>query len=601
MQNNLNIRGEPIQSVYSSFKKGQYIVNRRYQRKLVWSRSEKEKFIDSIINAFPVPLFLGVTFHDAKKGSCFEILDGMQRLEAITSFIEGRFPVNGNYFDLGVISETSILRDKGELTQKSPKLDRDSCSALLNYPIPISTTTYSSSESVDETFRRINTGGVRLSRHEVRQAGSVGEFPQLVRKCATYIRGDVSHRDIVDLQAMHEISLTYDDLDYGVKLKETFWNKYHVLGGENILASRDEELIAHTISVILFGKSSPTTSSYLDRLYTSGCTECEKANDEVLKIGSDHLYKSFCLTYDELKKCFDTGESNLSVHLYEGEPKSINRAYQVIFLAVYDFLINKNMVITSHKSLSKALKNIASRHMPALFKDQKWLSGNRDQLVKAVKGVVAEHFAPSGNPDPAIRSWTENFETILHQSRTENVCYDFKSGILPLRADADKRNSSLEKVIKTLTAMHNSNTSSVYVLLGVADREETARQHKTVYGGRYLKKFDFYISGVGGEANKHFRDIDGYQQFIYQKIESAPISEEVKRNIQRNTIVIKYYDHDIIIMKMDRMNKPATFDEKVYVRKMANNDPNPISSENLFDFYDEFKKQGEQYPFSTIG
>ncbi len=77
MQNNLNIRGEPIQSVYSSFRKSQYVVNRRYQRKLVWKKHEKQRFIDSIIKQFPVPLFLGVSFHDIKKGTCFEILEGV--------------------------------------------------------------------------------------------------------------------------------------------------------------------------------------------------------------------------------------------------------------------------------------------------------------------------------------------------------------------------------------------------------------------------------------------------------------------------------------------------------------------------------------------
>mgnify|MGYP001444565928 CR=1 FL=1 len=208
MQNNLNIRGEPIQSVYSSFRKSQYVVNRRYQRKLVWKKHEKQRFIDSIIKQFPVPLFLGVSFHDVKKGTCFEILDGMQRLEAITSFIEGRFSVNGYYFDLSVISETNALLKGGVLRQNYPVLDRDTCSAILSYPLPISTTAYSSSADIDETFRRINTGGVRLSRHEVRQAGALSEFAQLVRKCATYIRGDASHLDIVDLRNIHEISLS---------------------------------------------------------------------------------------------------------------------------------------------------------------------------------------------------------------------------------------------------------------------------------------------------------------------------------------------------------------------------------------------------------
>lgn len=110
MQNNTNIRGEPIQSVYSDYKLGRYIVNRRYQRKLVWTLDDKIKFIDSLLNQFPVPLFLGVSVKTGAASKSFEILDGMQRLEAITSFIEGRFSVAGKFFDLSVIAETNNLK-----------------------------------------------------------------------------------------------------------------------------------------------------------------------------------------------------------------------------------------------------------------------------------------------------------------------------------------------------------------------------------------------------------------------------------------------------------------------------------------------------------
>lgn len=160
MQNTLNIRGEPIQSVYSDFRKGRFIVNRRYQRKLVWTLAEKQRFIDSLINEYPVPLFLGVGFNHPTRGNCFEILDGMQRLEAITSFIDGEFPVHDHYFDLSTVAETNQLLQSGALVQKNPTLDFESCSRILNYPLPISTSTYTSVENVDETFRRINTGGV---------------------------------------------------------------------------------------------------------------------------------------------------------------------------------------------------------------------------------------------------------------------------------------------------------------------------------------------------------------------------------------------------------------------------------------------------------
>lgn len=145
MQNNLNIRGEPVQTMYSNFRQDKFIVNRRYQRKLVWTLVEKQRFIDSLMNQYPVPLFLGVGFMHQTRGQCFEILDGMQRLEAITSFIEGSFSVTtGQYFDLSTIAETNKLLQEGKLIQKTPKLLFEDCNKILNYPLPISTSAYTS-------------------------------------------------------------------------------------------------------------------------------------------------------------------------------------------------------------------------------------------------------------------------------------------------------------------------------------------------------------------------------------------------------------------------------------------------------------------------
>ncbi|MCZ7498677.1 GmrSD restriction endonuclease domain-containing protein [Agrobacterium sp. ST15.13.015] len=599
MQNNLNIRGEPIQSVYSGFRKGQYVVNRRYQRKLVWKKHEKQKFIDSIIKQFPVPLFLGVTFQDVKKGTCFEILDGMQRLEAITSFIEGRYSVNGKYFDLSVISETNDLLKSGTLRQNSPVLDRDTCSAILSYPLPISTTGYSSSANVDETFRRINTGGIRLSRHEVRQAGALSEFAQLVRRCATYIRGDTSHLEIVDLRNMHEISLTHDDLDYGIKIRRTFWNAFHILTEENILASRDEELIAHTLLYILFKEKSQTSSKYLDSVYSPGDPLSDAASDAVLKVGIDNLYKYFCHTFDILKSVLEEGNTNLAQYLYSGEAQKIGQAYQVIFITVYQKIITENKAISNKRKLSQRLKGIASNCMPILFKDVKWLNKHRSQLVDAVSGVLSDCFIDNLDSDPATQSWLESFENILNQSRTENVCYDFKCGLHDLKENAKKEPDDISKIVKTLCAMHNSHIGSSYVLLGVADNDGAALRHEQLYGQKARKYEEFKIVGIGAEAQKVHRNIDGYQQYIFQKIESLNIDDSVKRNITRNVRTIRYYDKDIVVLKIDRMAKPALFEGMVYVRKLANVDPKPVSQEDMFEFFEEFKAQGQQYPYSS--
>ena len=47
-----------VQMAYDNYLKNKYIVNRKYQRKLVWTLEEKAAFIDSLSKWYSVPLFL---------------------------------------------------------------------------------------------------------------------------------------------------------------------------------------------------------------------------------------------------------------------------------------------------------------------------------------------------------------------------------------------------------------------------------------------------------------------------------------------------------------------------------------------------------------
>lgn len=66
------------------------MVNQKYQRKLVWTIEEKRVFIDTLLHRYPVPLFLFAKTGDDRKR---EIIDGLQRLDTIFSFIKQEFPV----------------------------------------------------------------------------------------------------------------------------------------------------------------------------------------------------------------------------------------------------------------------------------------------------------------------------------------------------------------------------------------------------------------------------------------------------------------------------------------------------------------------------
>src|SRR5690606_29549587 len=111
----------------------------------------------------------------------FEIIDGMQRLNTINSFIEGEFPYQSSYFDLNTLVESKSLLDSGQLIQKTPILDRKVCEALASYVLPISIYSFTDPQKVDEVFIRINSYGRHLSRQELRAAGTLESFGDLVR------------------------------------------------------------------------------------------------------------------------------------------------------------------------------------------------------------------------------------------------------------------------------------------------------------------------------------------------------------------------------------------------------------------------------------
>lgn len=224
----LTVRSESIQKLYTDYLSGRYSVNRRYQRKLVWTVEEKRDLVDSILLDLPIPLVLVAEIVSPNAGG-YELIDGMQRLNAIFSFIENEFDLEGCYFDLDALADTKDRRDSGELTQSSPILSRDSSRKISNYLLPVSIFKAPNTEQIDEVFRRINSGGRRLSGQELRQAGSTAEVAQLVRVFASRIRGDSSSSDIVPLREMPNLSINNKHLDYGVDVDSIFWVQQLVL------------------------------------------------------------------------------------------------------------------------------------------------------------------------------------------------------------------------------------------------------------------------------------------------------------------------------------------------------------------------------------
>ena len=66
--------------------KGTIRFDHAVQRGYVWDIKRKSLLIHSMLIGYPIP-----PFYAAKNGECYDMLDGKQRTNAITDFINGKF------------------------------------------------------------------------------------------------------------------------------------------------------------------------------------------------------------------------------------------------------------------------------------------------------------------------------------------------------------------------------------------------------------------------------------------------------------------------------------------------------------------------------
>lgn len=418
-QRALSIRGESIERIYGFFLERRFLVNRTYQRKLVWTLEEKQAFVESLTNGYPVPLILlaEAVFEDEKR---YEVIDGMQRLNAIASFIEGHYALGDRYFDLDTMASTKEFADTGRFKQKLPKLDRSICTRIASYQIPLSIYELTEHQEVDEVFRRINSYGRQLSRQDLRQAGALGNFSDLVRKPASTIRGDVSATDRLYLNEMDRISISSKELEYGIDVERIFWVEQNILTREYLRQSRDEELIAGMLAFVLLDPKPESSSELLNRLYTEphrsrsvAKSRFQEIEEGTLKHGPEIVYGNFLLVFEEFRRIVSHANKPFNILMFKEAGVRVPRYFQAVFLALWDLMINRNRQIGDRVKVAGSLDGIGGKSLNVGGGGGRWGAEERKRNVDSVVGVIQPHFKEPGVEDPALDSWVTKFETIL--------------------------------------------------------------------------------------------------------------------------------------------------------------------------------------------
>ncbi|MGR3853529.1 DUF262 domain-containing protein [Chryseobacterium indologenes] len=585
VQTDVSVRNESIQRIFNFYKNNLFYVNRRYQRKLIWTIEEKERFIDSIVNGLPIPLILLAETENLGNTS-YEIIDGMQRLNTINSFIEGEFSYGGAYFDLNTLVESKSLLDNGVLEQKYPILDRMICERFASYILPISIYYFSDEDKVDEVFIRINSYGRHLSRQELRAAGTLESFGDLVRLVSSEIRTDVSHGDILSLRQMKEISITNAGLDYGINVDGLFWISNNIITKEMVRESKDEEIVADLLSAIALDTIPGTSSTILDEYY--GLKKSSKSDEldiALRKIGANELRHQFLTVYNVIRESIKVAEKSFRNLLFDDNSQKIPRYFQVVFLAIHKLIFRENKEVNSYTDLVARLTGI-STHI-RITEGGNWSAINRNQNVDAVAGILGGCFRDKTH-DPAAAKWLTEFESLLMQSKTEQTSYDFKQGFTRLDGHNQFDEESFNKIILTLTAIaNNSANTSGYVCVGVCDNVKEIERIKEIYNVDPQKYRGFFVTGILHEAQILAKDLDDFYRKIIQKIKQQPISEDAKDYISKNIRIVNYFDKDVVIFKTKSLTNPLIYGDKYYIRYGANVEE--VKPENYAAFFQSYK------------
>lgn len=569
VKNELSIQVKNIAGLFTWFYDDNFIVNRRYQRKLVWTLQEKQSLIDTIVKGYSIPMFLlAVQLESVDKK--YEIIDGLQRLDAIFSFIKGDYMYDdGNgvcgYFDLTALPKTNVLLRNGKLRQRNPVLPVDLCSEFVAYELALSITEADESH-VEETFRRVNSGGRQLSSQDLRQAGIDNVVSELVRRISIRIRRDSSNTDKLALSMMHNISISDAGLNYGIRISDIFWVRHGIITKANIRASRDEELVAHLLARMVCGASVGASADTLNNLYNERSTVYKKFKERAESMGVEEIESRFMSVMSFIEEMFEFPRRNFSSSLFENKDVSGKRKiFIVLYTAVYEFIYEDNMKLCNKQGLLKELKKACSEIL-AFNHGDSWNSRIREQKLSAVKERMLPYFEKSKNAALSINTDIEGLENLLSSFSIEEQMFECKVGFYDFQT-GQFNEKNFHKIMKTLTAMANTKFGEEgCVVVGIADKASDASKVEKLYDIKAAEYRNFHITGVDGEANKHYRSFDEYFRKLTSLIENEPIMPDDKSYICRHVKPMLYKGHNVVVFCLKATSGIATYDGKFYER-----------------------------------
>lgn len=578
-------RGMSLQETYRNYSEGKFLVNRKYQRKLVWTVDEKEFLIDSIINDLPIPLILLAQTEEGK----LEIIDGLQRLNAIISFIENRFSVKKKYFDVKQSSRAKQSAEEGlftPITNEENLLDPKTCANFLDYQLAITIYPTDNEAEITDIFGRINSGGKQLSPQEKRQAGMLDVFSDTIRKVASEIRGD-SSKDLLNLAEMPEISIdsTRENIGYGLVAEEIFWVKNGVIWKKQLRDSEDEEMILDIVATIIKDEPLAKSRDLFNKIYSTETFEHQEFNSLLVKYGVERLMHEIKVTFSLIEGVFEEQETTIINIVNPKSRNPVKESFFSIFMAFFHLIVKEEKSPADSEQIVNALKGLQKKMTSTANYS---VTADREKNINLTTGLIQKYFVKKD--PPVLRHGAGlalDFENSIRRAKIESNRYECKQGFVDL-SDKRKINEKLyDEIIETICGIANIGPDeNGYLFIGVADKESDAIKVKALDGVDYKTINQRYVVGIDRELKYLGGTLDDYINKLLGRISKSDLTEPLKSQVLSQLDVIDYKSLTIIRLRIPKQNLLSFIGKRSFIRENSKtlelDGPKLISINKLF-------------------
>ncbi len=563
----LSSQSTSIQTIYGWYRDGKLIVNRRYQRKLVWTMVERQKLVDSVLNKYPIPLIL-LAESNTDGELQYEIIDGLQRLNAILSFIENGFSTQDEkFFNIDEFPRAKAEHDEGKFSEEADadKLDRRMITTFLDYSMPISIIQRADQETITEVFGRINTYGHRLSDQEQRQAGQISTISKFVRNLSCDIRGDVSV-DKLPLHQMPEISidLPKSKSGYNVQATDVYWVKQGILRSTDLRDSMDEQLLADLAICCVSEEIIERSKIALDDAFDPKSDDGRRIEAALVAYDTERISEELKYCLEQIEAIVDASdEPSLSRIVFEKpQNNSFSTVFVTICVAIHELIFKENLIIANHKGAAQSLNNVSKQL------DKQRNAAGRRLNINTVKGRLRDAFVGGDIAKIVFGSNREiDIRNTLRRSKIEVSHFELKQGILSLDDKRKENTGVFIKVIQTICAIANNNCEhDGMIFIGVADNLAHAKKVKSLDQEEITEIDGRFIVGIKREAIVLGISLENYFQKWRDQISNSGLSPELRTSVLSKMSFASLCGREVLAIPVPKQSSLSFLDGKLFYR-----------------------------------